>query len=198
MAAVKITIAYAVFFLLGGIPFGPLIARLKKVDLSKVGSGNIGATNVYRALGMRYALLVFLLDGLKGAIPSLLGLVLFGPGYLAGISGLAAVLGHIFSPFLKFRGGKGVATGFGAMMVLAPLPSLISLSLWAAVLAITKIVSLSSLTAAIALPALVLLFSKTGWVFYTSLMMVALVFLSHYENILRLMRGTEKPVKKID
>jgi glycerol-3-phosphate acyltransferase PlsY len=198
MAAVKITIAYAVFFLLGGIPFGPLIARLKKVDLSKVGSGNIGATNVYRALGMRYALLVFLLDGLKGAIPSLLGLVLFGPGYLAGISGLVAVLGHIFSPFLKFRGGKGVATGFGAMMVLAPLPSLISLSLWAAVLAITKIVSLSSLTAAIALPALVLLFSKTGWVFYTSLMMVALVFLSHYENILRLMRGTEKPVKKID
>jgi len=198
MAAVKIAIAYAIFFLVGGIPFGPLVARWKKVDLSKVGSGNIGAANVYRALGMRYAFLVFLLDGLKGVLPSLLGRFLFGPGYLAGFSGLAAVLGHVFSPFLKFRGGKGVATGFGAMLVLAPLPSLITLALWGAMVALTRIVSLASLVAAAALPGLIFIFEKTGWVFYNSLILVFLVVLSHYENILRLLAGAEEPIKKIE
>jgi len=196
MHRLEIAIAYIIFFLIGGIPFGLIVAKLKKVDLSKIGSGSIGATNVYRGLGMKYAVLVFLLDGLKGAFCAIAGLELFGPGYAAGFSGVAAMFGHIFSPYLKFRGGKGVATGFGVMLVFAVRPSVIVFGIWMVIVALGRIVSIGSLAAALALPALVYAFDKTGWVFYTSLLVIALVILSHRENILRLVRGQEKPAAR--
>ncbi len=127
MSPVKIIAAILISFIAGAIPFGPIIARLKHIDLKQIGSGNIGATNVYRALGLWWAVLVFLLDALKGSLASLMGLELLEPGMLAGLCGIASVLGHAFSPFLKFQGGKGVATGFGAMVVIAPAPSLVAL-----------------------------------------------------------------------
>ena len=198
MAILHFAIACFVFFLVGGIPFGPIIARAKKVDLSKIGSGNIGTTNVYRALGLKYAVLVFFLDALKGAACALLGRVLFGAGMLAGISGLVAVTGHIFSPYLKFKGGKGVATGFGIMLAIAPVPSLISFGIWLLIVGISRIVSLGSLIAAIALPIMVYLFDKNGWVFYSTLILVAMIVLSHHENIIRIIRKEEKRVQRIE
>jgi acyl phosphate:glycerol-3-phosphate acyltransferase len=198
MTTLHIAIACLVFFLVGGIPFGTIIARTKKVDLSKIGSGNIGTTNVYRALGMKYAVLVFFLDALKGTACTILGRALFGAGMLAGISGLVAVAGHIFSPYLKFKGGKGVATGFGVMLALVPIPSLISFGIWLLIVGLSRIVSMGSLIAAIVLPILVYLFDKTGWAFYSTLILVAMVILSHYENIIRIIRKEEKPVQRIE
>ena len=198
MLAIKILIACLVCFLIGGIPFGPIIARVKKVDLRKTGSGNIGATNVYRALGMKYAVLVFALDALKGSLCGYAGLLLFRAGMPAGLCGVAALLGHVFSPWLKFRGGKGVATGFGAMMVFAPIPSAISFALWAAIIGWKKVVSLASMAGAISLPAAVFVFNGIGWRFYTSLIIAGLVIWSHRENIVRLLRGEEQKIARTE
>ena len=193
----KVALAYLAFFLTGGIPFGPIVARMKGVDLRKIGSGNIGSTNVYRALGMKFAALVFALDLLKGALCALAGLWLFHAGTEAALSGMAAVLGHIFSPFLKFKGGKGVATALGVMLVFAPIPSLISFAVWVMIAFWKRVVSAASIIAALLLPALVYLFYKTGWEFYISLAVVGVVILSHWENMVRLVRGDEKPVRRI-
>jgi len=193
----RMALAFLAFFLIGGIPFGPIVARLKGVDLRKIGSGNIGSTNVYRALGMKFAALVFALDLLKGAICGIAGLWLFNAGTEAALSGMTPVLGHIFSPFMKFKGGKGVATALGVMLVFAPIPSLISFAVWIMIVLWKKVVSAASMIAAILLPALVYLFYKTGWEFYISLAVVGVVVLSHYENIIRLIRREEKPVSRI-
>jgi acyl phosphate:glycerol-3-phosphate acyltransferase len=193
----KAGLACVAFFLIGGIPFGPVVARIKGVDLRKIGSGNIGSTNVYRALGMKFAALVFLLDLLKGSLCAFVGLRVFSPGVLAALCGMAAVLGHIFSPYLKFRGGKGVATALGVMVVFAPIPSLISFAVWVVIAFWKKVVSAASMIAAILLPALVYFFYGTGWDFYASLAVVLVVILSHWENINRLLHGEEKPVSRI-
>jgi len=192
---IKLILIYLIFFLIGGIPFGLILAKLKKVDLRKIGSGNIGATNVYRALGLRSAVLVFALDGLKGAAPALICQWLFGKGILVGIAGLVAVLGQILSPYLKFKGGKGVATGFGAMAAITPLPALLSLGIWILILAWSKIPGLASIIAAISLPLLILALKPDAWILYTSLAIVIAVILSHYSNISRLLQGKEKPIR---
>jgi glycerol-3-phosphate acyltransferase PlsY len=157
----------AAAFLAGSIPFGPIVARLRGVDLRKVGSGNIGATNVSRALGWRWGVLVYVLDAAKGAAPVL------AAGAWAGTLGrdpaevaradmwwwlmlpIAAVLGHMFSPFVGFKGGKGVATGSGAMLAVYPVltaPLLIAIGLWAVLLASTRYMSVASIAAAAAIP----------------------------------------------
>ena len=157
----------AAAFLAGSIPFGPIVARLRGVDLRKVGSGNIGATNVSRALGWKWGVLVYVLDAAKGAAPVL------AAGAWAGTLGrdpsqvaradmwwwlmlpIAAVLGHMFSPFVGFRGGKGVATGSGAMLAVYPVltgPLLIAIGLWAVLLAATRYMSVASIAAAAAIP----------------------------------------------
>ena len=157
----------AAAFLAGSIPFGPILARLRGVDLRTVGSGNIGATNVSRALGWKWGVLVYVLDAAKGAAPVL------AAGAWAGTLGrdpsqvaradmwwwlmlpIAAVLGHMFSPFVGFRGGKGVATGSGAMLAVYPVltgPLLIAIGLWAVLLAATRYMSVASIAAAAAIP----------------------------------------------
>jgi len=160
-------IEVAAAFLCGSIPFGVLIAKSKGVNLRVVGSGNVGATNVGRALGRKWGFICFALDALKGALPVLI------IGQVNGVLGqpvnmisptaltvwiviaIAAIAGHIFSPWLKFKGGKGVATGFGALVAMWPVltfPMLIALAVWIACMKLSRIVSLSSLIAALTLP----------------------------------------------
>ncbi len=194
---IKLVLIYLIFFLIGAIPFGMILARLKKKDLREIGSGNIGATNVYRVLGWRYAALAFGLDGLKGAAPVLIFEWLFGKGILTGVAAVVAVLGHIFSPYLKFKGGKGVATGFGAMVAISPIPALLCLGIWILILAVSRIAGLASIIAAISLPILILGLKQDRWILYTSLAIVIAVILSHYSNIARLLQGKEKPIQKI-
>src|SRR5438132_318717 len=142
-------------YLIGGIPFGFLVARWRGVDIFAEGSGNIGATNVGRVLGRRFGILVFLLDFAKGAVPVALAKMLAadlpGASALAVGAGLCALLGHMFPIYLRFRGGKGVATGAGVVSVLVPLPALAAVLTWVVVVAASRYVSLASLTAAVVL-----------------------------------------------
>jgi acyl-phosphate glycerol 3-phosphate acyltransferase len=195
-------------YLVGGIPFGYLLARWRGVDIFRAGSGNIGATNVGRVLGRRFGVLVFALDFAKGAVPTAAALWLkqFADPTartelpLSGLevfAGLAAFLGHVFPPYLRFRGGKGIATGAGVVAVLLPLPAAGAIVTWLVVLAATRYVSLASLAAALALCALRLALTPepfapgnrilTGF----CLLAAALIFLRHRGNITRLVRGTE-------
>jgi glycerol-3-phosphate acyltransferase PlsY len=179
-------------FLLGSFPTGVVVARVKGVDLRKVGSGNIGTTNVGRALGRRWAALVLLVDGGKGALPVLLAAWLFNLAWLPAAAGLVAVLGQVFSVFLKGRGGKGVATSLGAGLALAPVPALCCAAVWVALFAAFRIASVASLTAVASLATFLWLFhagSVANLVF--SAATTVLVFWRHKDNIRRLARGGE-------
>ncbi|HXI20938.1 MAG TPA: glycerol-3-phosphate acyltransferase, partial [Gemmatimonadales bacterium] len=141
-------------YLLGAIPASYLAGRLGGVDLREVGSGNLGATNLYRALGWAYAVPAGLFDVAKGAVPVLLfGPRLPGIPYFPVWCGLTAVLGHVFSVFVRFRGGKGVATAAGMVIALAPLAFPVVLAVWALVVWLTGYVSLGSIIAALLFPA---------------------------------------------
>jgi glycerol-3-phosphate acyltransferase PlsY len=179
-------------FLLGSFPTGVVVARAKGVDLRKVGSGNIGTTNVGRALGRRWATLVLLVDGGKGALPVVLAVRLFDPAWLPAAAGLVAVLGQVFSIFLKGRGGKGVATSLGAGLALAPVPALCCAAVWVALFAASRISSVASLTAVASLASFLWLFhagSTPNLVF--AAVTTVLVFWRHKDNIRRLVRGKE-------
>lgn len=181
-------------YLLGAIPTSYLVVRLVKgADLRRLGSGNLGATNLFRQLGWKYAVPVGLFDLLKGAIP----VAVFGPRAHAGdviplLLGIAALLGHVFSVFVGFRGGKGVATGAGIVLGLAPLAFLAALGVWALVVALTGYVSLGSIVAAVLLTPLVYLLAPERrpllWLFAA---VAALIVLMHRANIKRLLAGTE-------
>lgn len=151
-------VALGLAYLCGSIPFGYIVARLRGINIFEKGSGNIGATNVGRVLGRKFALLVFILDLLKGAIPVILAGRLpdeirtaFGPDVVRVGCGAAAFFGHMFPIFLKFRGGKGVATGAGMMLVLTPWPTTIAFLSWLAIVSSTRYVSLGSIIAVIVL-----------------------------------------------
>jgi acyl-phosphate glycerol 3-phosphate acyltransferase len=194
-------LAILLSYLLGAVPFGYIVARFRGVDIFRAGSGNIGATNVGRVLGRKFGLLVFVLDFLKGAVP-----VLLVRHYLADVpwaavaAGLAAFVGHMFPVYLRFRGGKGVATGTGVVAVLLPGPTGSAALVWVAVLTATRYVSMASVVAAMTLPAIRLLtvaepFAEgermlTGF----SLLTAALVAVRHRANIARLFRGQENRV----
>lgn len=194
-----------VAYLVGTIPFGLLIARWARgVDIRTLGSGNIGATNVGRVLGAKWGVFVLLLDALKGALPTaLLPLVVVSPDdprlmHLRVACGLAAVLGHMFPCWLKFRGGKGVATALGVVLVLSPWSTLIAFATFAASFAQFRIVSLSSMLAAVAYFVAVMWrlwphpFADETWSLAAFAIAVpALILLRHRSNLLRLLRGEE-------
>jgi glycerol-3-phosphate acyltransferase PlsY len=201
----RVAIPLVVSYLLGSIPFGFLVAKAKRIDLRQVGSGNIGSTNIYRALGLRAAILVFALDAGKGFVGTRLVPALGPAGldvsHLRFICALAVVLGSVASIFMRFKGGKGVATGAGVFLGLAPLAAAISIAIWAGLVAIFRYVSLGSLAAACALPILVACFGSQTYahdpVFYLAVAVAAIVFLSHRSNIRRLLSGREQRVRRV-
>lgn len=181
-------------FLLGSIPFGLLVARAKGVDIRSVGSGNIGATNVYRELGPVPGTLVLVLDALKGALPAAVALSLITDHrdlWSLG-AGMAAILGHTFSPFLKFKGGKGVATGFGALIGSAPIVAGLVLAVFIVVVAISQYISLGSIIAAWSIPVWGFVFGKPTGLIAAYVVIAILITVLHRANIGRLRAGTER------
>jgi acyl phosphate:glycerol-3-phosphate acyltransferase len=181
-------------YLLGATPTAYLAGRLARgIDLREHGSKNLGATNVYRVLGWRWAIPVALIDIAKGAIPvALFGRWAAGGPWLAVGLGIAAVLGHVFSPFMRFKGGKGVATALGVFLALAPVAVLIAVPVWGGSLWLTGYVSLASLVAAASFPVWVKL-TAPGAVsaFWASIALAVLIVYSHRANVQRLLAGTE-------
>jgi glycerol-3-phosphate acyltransferase PlsY len=180
-------------YLLGSIPFGVIATRLGGAgDVRQIGSGSIGATNVLRTGRRDLAALTLLGDGGKGAVAVLLAGWLLGSAEMAALAGGAAFLGHCFPVWLKFRGGKGVATFFGTMIAIAWPAGLLAGATWLVVAAIFRISSLAGLTAAALCPLYVFLTGQTPeaklWV---SVFMAVLIFIRHHENIRRLLKGEE-------
>ncbi len=221
-------------FLLGSIPFGLLIARARGIDIRRHGSGNIGATNVLRVVGKKHGVFCLILDALKGAIPVIIalnliridgravtphlafldGLALHLPaakqltGQLAQVgAALCAVLGHNYSPWVGFKGGKGIATSAGVVIGLMPFAALILLGVWLAIFLATRYVSVASMGAALALPAIahigarfhrnadgISLWEAGTWnrpLFFLAVIIAILAVWKHRGNIKRLMNGTE-------
>lgn len=182
-------------YLVGAIPTSYLVGRLfKGIDLREHGSRNLGATNLYRVLGWRYAVPVGLFDAAKGAIPVLL----FAPQVSASelfalLCGVTAVLGHVFSVFVRFRGGKGVATAAGVMLALAPAALGIALLVWLALVGLTGYVSLGSIAAAAVFPLAVLLLERPSRaeILWIDVALAAGIIWLHRDNIRRLLNGTE-------
>ena len=181
-------------YLLGATPTSYIAGRVGRgIDLREHGSKNLGATNVYRLLGWSYAIPVGLFDVAKGVIPvALFGRWAGGPDWLPVTLGGAAVLGHMFSPYVRFRGGKGVATAGGVFLALAPLAVAIAIPVWALSLWLTGYVSLSSIVAALTFPLWVRLTTGgAGPTFWASVVLALLIVLAHRANIQRLRAGTE-------
>ena len=198
-------------YLLGSVPFGLVLATARGVDLRSVGSGNIGAANVARALGSRWGYLCFALDCLKGLVPMLVAMV-FVDEVTVGVLwlwlgvGCAAILGHVFPLYLKFKGGKGVSTSLGVVVGLYPymtVPGLIAFAIWGACLLIWRYVSLASIIAAVVFPIILIaaVIVLPDWTFAAlwPLLIVAvgltvLVLVRHVGNIKRLLAGSERKI----
>jgi glycerol-3-phosphate acyltransferase PlsY len=181
-------------YLVGATPTSYIAGRLGRgIDLRDHGSKNLGATNVYRLLGWKYAIPVGVIDVAKGAVPvAVFGRWAGGPAWLPLALGVAAVLGHMFSPYVRFRGGKGVATAAGVFLALAPLPLLAAVPVWGVSLWITGYVSLSSIIAVSSFPVWVRVFEPAQWyAFWASVALAALIVFAHRGNIRRLVSGTE-------
>lgn len=181
-------------YLIGSVPFGLLFARAKGVDLRKTGSGNIGATNVLRGVGRKAAFLTLTGDALKGVagvlIARWLGLGVAGEGFL----GIAAVIGHDYSIFLRFNGGKGVATSLGMICVYSPLSGLITALVWVLTAAVKRYSSLSAIVSFGLLPLTVYLVSRDSRMALIALVIAALIILRHAGNIKRLLKGEERRI----
>jgi glycerol-3-phosphate acyltransferase PlsY len=197
--ALAVLLGYAA----GSIPFGLLVGRLKGVDVRRAGSGNIGASNVGRVLGKPYGILVFALDLAKGALPVFLVQRFGWPAAdrtlgvpLDHYVGIATVLGHMFPVWLRFRGGKGVATALGVFLVLATHATLIAFVVWCACVVAWHYVSLASILAAWSLPIAVLMVGPyPRALLVVTLLLAVLVTFRHRDNIGRLLRGEEARAK---
>ena len=188
-------------YLIGGIPFGYLIGRAKGIDIRQHGSGNIGATNVLRTLGKPLGITCFALDFAKGLVPVLVARQLADAGsILPLLVVVATVAGHIWTPYLRFKGGKGIATSAGALMAVAPLPVLCALIVWGLTLALSRMVGLASVCAAAALPlaAVGLLAAGRGSggvpVLVLLVIIGVLAIARHRANIQRILNGTEPKI----
>jgi glycerol-3-phosphate acyltransferase PlsY len=190
--------AVVVAYLLGSIPFGVVVARFRHVDLRQVGSGNIGATNAARALGRKLGVLVLLLDAAKAYVPLQLCRNLFAGdarvSWILAAVAFAAFVGHLYPIFIGFKGGKGVATGFGIFLALAPMCAGIAAAVWVGLYAVTRISSIGSLiSTSLVIPALVLRHEPRAFVALAAAMTV-LIFWKHRGNIQRLLHRQEGKV----
>ncbi len=186
-----ILVLLAVAYIAGSIPFGLVIARARGVDLRRSGSGNIGATNVLRTMGKKEAVFTLTGDIMKGAFAvALVKVSGYGDPY-AGIAGLLAVLGHDYPVFMRFRGGKGVATSIGVLLVYAPYVGLLTVLIWLAAVFASRYSSLGALTAFTFLPLNMLLLEEGAFGVSLSLVLTLLIYVKHRENIRRLLKGRE-------
>lgn len=187
MEAIVIIISY----LVGSVPSGVIIGGFAGIDVRNAGSGNIGATNVARVLGKGRGVLTLLADAAKGFLPVLVALRLgFDYAGAAGVA-IAAFLGHLYPVYLKFRGGKGVATALGALLVLTPLATLILAMVFGGAVLISRVVSLGSMAAAITAPVVLWLLSYPPPLIGMGTFFGAMVIFRHHANIQRLLAGTE-------
>lgn len=182
-------------YLVGSIPTGLLLGKAYGIDVRKEGSGNIGATNLYRTVGRKVGIITLIGDCLKGLLPVLLVTLGPFPPDLAAWVGLAAFCGHVFSVFLKFRGGKGVATALGVFLALAPLAVAIAMALFAVLMFLWRYVSLGSIAAAAAMPPAVYFLGGSKAVTLVTAIISLIVIVRHHENIGRLLSGTESRFK---
>jgi len=213
MTHVFFPLAIIAAYLLGSIPFGLLIAKAHGKDLRSIGSGNIGATNVSRALGRKWAYFCFVLDVLKGLIPMLATMLIAEPDSVLTLwlwlaVGCAAILGHIFPIYIKFKGGKGVSTSFGVALGLWPYFTVCALFFavtWVVVVLIWRYVSLASIAASVTFPLvlIVAIILIPGWelgslwpVLIIAIAIPIMVIVRHRENIKRLCAGTESKIFK--
>ena len=192
-------------YLLGSIPAGYLAGRARGIDIRTVGSGNIGATNAFRILGKTAGTIVLVADGLKGwaAVSLVPGIIarLFAwqlgrdeAEYLGIVAGIAVILGHNYTCWLKFKGGKGVATSAGVLAALVPVAFVVSLLTWIVVCWLTRYVSVASIVSAVVLPFATWLAHYGGILICITALMSALAIYKHKGNIARLMNGTENKV----
>ena len=183
-------------YLIGAIPFGFLIGKMRGVDVRTVGSKNIGATNVYRTVGHKWGFLAFFCDFLKGFLPAFLALRFASSVNvnLPVLVGLACVVGHTLTVFMKFRGGKGVATAFGMMVALATYPALLAFGVFVVTVWISHYISLGSMLAAASLAVLVWVFPCLLAVRIIAVLVAVFVIVKHKSNIQRLMKGCENKI----
>lgn len=190
-------IVYAVLaYFIGSIPSGLIIGKtFFNIDVRQYGSKNIGATNTYRVIGLKAALPVFLCDALKGAAGVVL-LSSYGPMYMI-LGGILAMMGHNWSIFLGFKGGRGVATGLGVLIALSPLVALLCFLVWGIIVYFTKIVSLGSIVAAALVPVLMYVTGESYWFVGFGGLAALFVIVRHWDNIKRLLAGNELKVERI-
>ena len=190
-------IVYAVLaYFIGSIPSGLIIGKtFFNIDVRQYGSKNIGATNTYRVIGLKAALPVFLCDALKGAAGVVL-LSSYGPMYMI-IGGILAMMGHNWSIFLGFKGGRGVATGLGVLIALSPLVALLCFLVWGIIVYFTKLVSLGSIVAAALVPVLMYVTGESYWFVGFGGLAALFVIVRHWDNIKRLLAGNELKVERI-
>jgi len=191
-------------YIIGSIPTGYIIAKTKGIDITKTGSGNIGMANVMRTLGVRYGILVLILDSLKGFIPTFIAIKLNLSTTLILLVALVSILGHIFTIFLKFKGGKGVATALGTIFAISPITATTSLIVWIITVIITRYSSLGSILGSITALILVILYqvnliniqlfniktSKTYITIFTFLVCLFIIY-KHKDNLKRIIQGKE-------
>ncbi len=187
---------FVIAYLIGSIPFGVLVAKAYGCsNLTSQGSGNIGATNVVRVCGKRAGVTAFILDFLKSAIPTTIYIYQFGMGEGALTCGLLAVFGHILPVFNRFRGGKGVATSFGALAAINPAIAIITTLIWVACYKITKISSASALLSFALMPFAFLFYNPDMNTMVFAITISLVIYIRHIENIKRLLNGQENGFK---
>lgn len=180
----------AAAYLVGSLPFGYWACLTRGIDIRTVGSGNVGTTNVWRCAGPKLGMLVFLLDVGKGAAPTYAGLALGGPKWGV-IAGTAAIVGHSASPFLGFRGGKGVATTLGMLIAATPVTASLVFGFWLLLTLTTRYVSVASISACLFAIATAFARGENPWIQGVFLLLAALIIVRHKSNIGRLLRGEE-------
>ena len=188
---VEISILCLLAYLCGSIPFGMLIAKTQNIDIREHGSGNIGATNVTRIMGKKLGFITLIGDVLKGWVIVFLASQWFEKPILIALAGFMVFFGHLYSIFLRFKGGKGVATGLGIFSFIMPLPTLFSSGIFILSLKFSGYVSLSSILAAISLPILGIFFKIPLPYIYLASIVGLFTLQKHHENIIRIVQGTE-------